>query len=166
MNDIENYIEDLLLLFEESKEIPLTRKIAVDKEELNRIIIEIQGSIPEEIKKAKKISEECDDYIEDAKRSADSIIRQAEITAQRLINEHEVYLAAVEKSSKLIRDSEQAAQTGIVDAMKYVDSQIAKTETNVLSSCELISAEFTKIENSLATTLDLLAESRENLRNG
>lgn len=166
MSDIEVYIEDLQLLYEESKDIPLTRKISVDKEELNRIIIEIQGTIPAEIKKAKKIVDQCDEYIEDAKKSSETIIKHAEIEAERLISEHEVYLGAVEEATQIREKAEDTANNGVLEAMKFVDDLLARTEDTIFDSREKINAEFRKIDETLANTLDLLYEAREDLRNG
>lgn len=166
MNDIETCIEDLQILYDESKEFPFSRKLAVDGEELNRIIIQLQGSIPEEIKRAKKIAEECDEYIEDAKRNAETIIRQAELQAEKLIDEHEIYMAAVEKSAELIKYGEDTGNTLIVDAIKFLDERIENAESNILNSCQLVNEEFDRIENTLVDTLKMLTETRKNLKEG
>jgi len=76
--EIFTYLESLEDLLENSKGVPFSNKCIVDKEEALEIIKEIILKLPDELKQAKWVKEERQRILEEAKKEADDIVKEAE----------------------------------------------------------------------------------------
>lgn len=127
MSELEVLMNRLEDLVEESKKIPMTNSIKVDKAEIEEIIYEMRVNIPKSIKEAESVVFECNEYLEHAQKEAKQIIEQAEMEATKLVSDHEVYIRAVDKAEELSVTTNQELNDAVMEAMLAVDSILEKT---------------------------------------
>jgi vacuolar-type H+-ATPase subunit H len=109
---------DVLYLLDQLEEVlgagsrvPLTSRTLVDEPEILDIIDQIRLSIPEEIKAAKRLTEERDQVIADARAEADRILREADAQVAERLGEHHLVRSAESRAADIQdRAIEQAAQ--------------------------------------------------------
>lgn len=120
-----NALEDLI---EKSTGLPLTGKCLVDREEVFEIISEMRMKLPEEIKQAVWINEERQKILQEAKKEANGIVKDAENRIPTLVDEHEITQKAYEKAEDIVAAAQKNAmeiKKGIND---YADGILNKLE--------------------------------------
>ena len=92
---------DILYLLDQLEEVlgagsrvPLTSRTLVDEQEILDIVDQIRVSIPDEIKAARRVTDERDQVIADAHAEADRILRDADAQAAERVGEHHLVRAA------------------------------------------------------------------------
>ena len=98
-------IEELLEQFDEALETGIKmpgKRTIVNAEKLRAVIDDIRLNIPSEIKQARGIVADRADIINNAKREADGIIRNAEERANALVSQEEITKMAREKAAEII----------------------------------------------------------------
>ena len=119
--EIFTLLENINDLIENSKEIPLTHKALLNKEELLDIIKDIRLKLPEELKTAKVIKEEHDKIIAKAQEEADGIVKEAENRIISMIDEHEITKKAYEQKDKIIENANDMAREISNGTKAYAD---------------------------------------------
>ena len=105
-------LETLEDIIREAKEVPLLKKAMLNQDELLDIVDEIKLKIPEDIKQAKWITEERTRILQEAKKEAEDVVKEAEKRIIQMVDEHEITRQAEEKSFEIIDDAKiQAKKT-------------------------------------------------------
>lgn len=99
---------DVLYLLDQLEEVlgagsrvPLTSRTLVDEPEMLDIIDQIRLSIPEEIKAAKRVTEQRDQVIADAHAEADRLLRDADAQVAERLGEHHLVRAAEARAADI-----------------------------------------------------------------
>lgn len=121
-------IEDLV---ESGGNVPFSKKVMVDSEELLDIIKEIRLRIPDEIRQATLIKEEKQRILSDAQNDADNIRNNAERKVQELIEEDEISKKVEERAKEMISKAQMNAKEIRVGAMEYADNLLLDTQENL-----------------------------------
>jgi vacuolar-type H+-ATPase subunit H len=136
-------IEDIL---ENSSAVPLTGKKVVDKDEMLEIIQEIRIKLPDEMKQASWIKEERQRILAEAQKEADTILKEAKLHLEQLIDKDEVTKKAEEMAQDIISKAQNNAKEIRIGSVEYADSILLETQEN------------------LKVLLDTLEENRQELR--
>ncbi len=164
MSSIDTQVELLYDLAENSANIPFTSSVKVDKDELFRILAELRNTIPEEIEDAKRIVRDCEKYIENAKSEAESIIKQAEFEASRLVSEHEVYKRAVEEGDLIRAKAEEDAENGLYQVTQYVDKLLESAGDSAEEARKIMEYQQNLLTDKFNETADIILQIREDMR--
>src|ERR1700738_3689148 len=97
-------IDKLADLLHNSKPVPLTDQVRVDKEEIYDLLDQMRATIPEEIKQARWIVKERQEMLAEAKREAERIVKEARERQQRLVGEEEVTKMAERAAEDIVED--------------------------------------------------------------
>jgi cell division septum initiation protein DivIVA len=119
---------DILYLLDQLEEVlgggshlPLTSRTLVDEQEILDILDQIRVSIPDEIKAARRVTQEREQLLSDARAEADRLVREAdEHIAARLAEHHLVRTAearAAEIEERALEEAERMRRE--TDAYAY-----------------------------------------------
>lgn len=175
MDSIENYLAQIEDILEDSKNVPFSGKVAVDRDMIYDIIDEMRLHFPEEIKEAQKVMDNREKYvkdaekrasliIEEAKKEADNILKDAENKATRLTGEHEIYKRAVQEGETLLEEAKQDAKNLRINAMDYADEILAKSEQAIKLTAENINSQSQSAQAYFNQMLETLYNNRQELR--
>ena len=90
-------------MIEEAKNAPLNNeRCVVDRDRVLDMIDDVKAELPVEIKRAKDLVANRNDYIASAKREADDLRDQAEDYAKHLINENAIVREAEKKADQIL----------------------------------------------------------------
>lgn len=99
---------DVLYLLDQLEEVlgagsrvPLTSRTLVDEPEILDIIDQIRLSIPEEIKAAKRLTDQRDQVLADARAEADRILRDADTQVAERLGEHHLVRSAESRAADI-----------------------------------------------------------------
>ncbi|MCD8499515.1 MAG: ATPase [Clostridiales bacterium] len=88
--DIESLLERLESLVISARSVPFSDNCMVDREEMLVLITMIRDELPGELKQAKWLLEQNRQLIAEARKEAETIMRDAEARMSRMIDEHEI----------------------------------------------------------------------------
>jgi len=164
MDSILKYLDTIEDILEDSKPVPFSGKIAVDREKIYEVIDEIRLNMPSEIRQSQKIIAEHDKIVADANAKASTLIKEAEDKVSKLIDEHEIYKQALEEGNEIIEESKKNARDMRINAMDYADEILVKTEEVVRESLDRISKQNQSVEDFFNQTVDIIYDNRMELR--
>ena len=125
---VDELLEDLSDLLEDSKELPVVNKIMVDKTQISDIIDEIKANLPAETRQAKRVVSERNKIIEEARKQAETLISAANKQRTDMLESSEIVISARREAQRIINEA-QAASVKIKNATNtYVDTVLQKTE--------------------------------------
>ncbi len=123
-----NLIDEVEDIVEAGTSLPLTNKVMINKEELLEIIKEIRIKLPDEIKQAAWIKEERQRILDEAQKSATTMIDEAETRLEELVDNEEVVRVAKESAEEILRRAELSAEEIKRGALEYADELLYDTQ--------------------------------------
>jgi hypothetical protein len=129
---VQGDVEDLLLRVREQVEIarsmPMSASVLVNREELLAMLDEAVQALPEELRHARWLLKEREEFLEEARRDAQDIREQAAATAARMVEEREIVRQADATARQIVHDAEAAARQIQHEAEDYIDQKLAAFE--------------------------------------
>lgn len=109
-NGIEEVIGTLYEMVQDAWSLPLgADKCVLERDKVLDLLDEINNQLPGEFKQAKTIVDARNDVITNAKREAESILKQAEAKAQQLVAEDRIYQQAKADAEQLMAETKAQA---------------------------------------------------------
>ncbi|MCL2408101.1 MAG: hypothetical protein FWC96_00590 [Oscillospiraceae bacterium] len=145
---VQELLEMLHAMISEAWGLPLgAEKCVIERDKALDILDEIKAQFPSEVAEAKRLIDARAEFINNAKREAESIRRAAEERARQLIDEQDVLRIANEQSREIVSDAERNSNELRRVANEYVDDAMKRSE------------------DALASALDEIRQSRIKFRN-
>lgn len=164
MDAVLKLLEELEDVLDQSKGVPFSNKVAIDKEEIYDIISEIRVRLPNDIKQSKLIVQERNKILIDAQKEAEGIARDAEEKMRRLVDEHEITKAAYAQSTEIIENAKKNAREMRIGATEYADEILAAAGTRIQEMMEKMREESMRVDEFYGHSLDVIYENRQELR--
>ena len=119
--------------------VPLgAEKCIIERDKALDILDEIRGQFPTEIAEAKRLLDARADFINNAKREAETIKRSAEERARQLIDEQEIVKIARTRSNEMLNHAETSSTELRRAANEYVDDAMHRTEEALTAALDEI----------------------------
>lgn len=134
MNDrnIEDIIGALYDMVQDARSMPLAvDKCILERDRILDILDEIIAQLPAELKQSRTIVESRNELINQARREADSILRQAQEQAQQMITKEAVYKEAKQKSDELVGQTQDRINLLRKAGNEYMDEALRQTEETI-----------------------------------
>ena len=126
--EIFTLLENLEELVENSKKMPFTNKIMIDQEDILDVVKEIRLKLPEDLKQAKWVREERERILEEPKKEADDVVKEAENRIISMIDEHEITKKAYEQKNQIMEAANENSRQITQGAKEYADNILADLE--------------------------------------
>jgi len=131
-------IEMLYNMISEAWGVPLGNdKCLVDREKALDILEEIKTSLPADLADAKRLVAQKAEYVERAKREGETIRKEAEERARKMMEEQEIVRKAKERAAELIAAAESNCQRLYQAANGYLDDALSATEESISQSLQM-----------------------------
>lgn len=111
-----------------SRPMPLSNSVMISREELLDLLGAAADRLPEELRAARWLLKERDEFLEQARAEGDAIVREASGRAEQLVQRTEVSRAAEERARRLVADAEAEARRLRREAEDYCDQRLASFE--------------------------------------
>ncbi len=129
----EQHIEDMITvlydMIQDARSMPLASdKCILERDKMLDMLDEIIAQLPGELKQSRTIVNSRNELIGQARREAESIIRQAQDKAKQLVSQEAIYEEAKRQCQEMIAQT-QAQVAGIRKASNdYMSESLRKTE--------------------------------------
>ena len=134
---IEDIISALYDMVQDARGVPLASDKCIGvRDKVLDMLDEIIAQLPAELKQARTIVESRNELIGQARREAESLIRQAQDKASQMVTEEAIYQEAKRQCQEMV----QQTQTRMADLRKasndYMDDALRRTEEAIAMSLE------------------------------
>ena len=147
---IEELLDLLYTEIEEAKNAPLNNdKCVIERDRVLDMIDDVKAELPVEIKRAKDLVANRNDYIASAKREADDLRDQAEEYAKRLVNESAIVREAEKQADQIIADAEEQCRMLKHAASEYCEDALRRVEEAVADAYDEVKHSRAKFRSAL-----------------
>lgn len=139
MNDrnIEDIIGALYDMVQDARSMPLAAdKCILERDRVLDILDEIIAQLPAELKQSRTIVESRNELINQARREAESILRQAQEHAQQMLTKEAIYKEAKQKSDELVGQTQDRINLLRKAGNEYMDEALRQTEETISKALE------------------------------
>ena len=143
--NIHEAIDRLEYLIGHSRQIPLTRTVVVDQEEVLACIDDLRLSLPDEIKQARWTLQEQQRLLSEAQAEAARTVSKAGERAQNMIGQHDLVKRAEKQAEAMLREASlkaeetrRAADRYAWDVMQSLETQLLRTVATVKKGVEAL----------------------------
>ena len=148
--------------------------ILVNKEELMSLLDELRRKTPDEIKRYQKIISNKEAIMDDARKKADNMVKEATVYTDQLVNEHTIMQQAYAQAGEIVEQAKQQAQQ-IIDsatvqandiqysAMQYTDDSLASIQAILSQSINETQEHNAQLVDSLNQILNVVNMNRAEL---
>lgn len=134
-NNVEEIITTLYEMVQDAWSLPLgAEKCVLERDKVLDLLDEISNQLPGELKQAKTIVESRNEVITNAKREAESILKQAEQRARQLMSQEEVYILAQQESNAMLKATQDKIKELRRVTNEYVDDALRRTEDAITTA--------------------------------
>lgn len=126
--DFYELIDRLESSVDQARSFPFTDNCIVDREELLILISMIRENLPSEIKQAKWLLDQNRQLIAEARKEAESIMREAETRMTTMIDEHEITQKAKLIAGQTIDNANASATQIRKKSMDYAKKKLGDLE--------------------------------------
>jgi hypothetical protein len=120
------------------RRLPFRNSVVIDQAEALEWIDQLRVTIPEEIKSARRVTNEVERLLEQAREEAEQILARAQEQATYLIEERELTRQAEELSHEIIRQAQVEAAEVRRGADDYASEVLVGLETDVMRTLKTI----------------------------
>jgi cell division septum initiation protein DivIVA len=150
--------EDVLLqlrdIIEAARPVPLSASSMIAKDEVLELIDEALAQLPEELRAARWLLKEREEFLARTRHDADEIIAQARARAERMVQRTEVVKAAEQRSYEIVDAAETEARRLHHEVEDFCDQKLASFEIVLERTQRLVAAGRAKLQGT-----NLLAEA-------
>ncbi len=142
---------DLLLrkaieLVATARPMPLSASSMINKDEVLELLQACLDRLPEEMRAARWLLKEREDYLKKARREGDEILAAARSQAEAMVQRTEVVKAAEQRARRMVEEAESTARRLRHETEDYCDTKLGS------------------FENALERILNTVREARERLQ--
>jgi cell division septum initiation protein DivIVA len=136
--------------------IPFGAKRLVDEDDCLDIIDQMRIAIPEEIRQARRVSQDRDRILAQAKEEAERVVALAREEASRLADVHEVAKAAQDRALAIQQQAEAEAQVTRSGADEYAQQVLLDLQQRL----DELTARLSAVEGTVNNGLAVLTEKQ------
>lgn len=130
--NIEDLIGNLYDLVQDARSMPLAAdKCIIERDTVLDMLDEIIAQLPAELKQSRTIVESRNELINQARREAEAVVRQAQEQAKELVMNESIYLQAKEQSEKMLAHAQERVNQIRKAGNDYMYESLRRAEETV-----------------------------------
>lgn len=133
----EDIIGALYDMVQDARAVPLAMdKCILERDRVLDILDEVIAQLPAELKQSRTIVESRNELISQARREAESIIRQAQEQAKQLVTKEAIYLEAKRRAEELAKQAQDRVNQIQKAGNSYMDESLRQTEETIAKALD------------------------------
>jgi cell division septum initiation protein DivIVA len=142
--------------------MPLSSSVMINREEVLELLEEAIERLPDELRAARWLLKEREDFLTKTRRDADDILDSARARAERMVQRTEVVKAAELRARQTVDAADEEARRLRLECEDYCDQKLASFEIVLERTMKTVAAGRTKLQgNPLAGNTETAAEPAE-----
>lgn len=113
---------------ETARSVPMSSSVMVNRDDLLALLEDALAGLPEELRQARWLLKEREEFLAKARREAEEIIDSGRQQAERMVERAEVVRESRRRAQQIIDDAEATARALRHEAEDYIDQKLATFE--------------------------------------
>ena len=150
-SDVEHMMRRLHDIVSSARPMPLSTSVMVNRDEVLDLIDETIARLPEELREARWLLKEREEYLAKVRREGDEILDQARARAERMVQRTEVVKASEARARKIVDLADAEARRLKNECEDFCDQKLASFEIVLERTMKMVGAGRAKLQGSLNT---------------
>jgi len=125
---LEGALQHLRELIETARTMPMSASVLVNRDEAMELLDQARRNLPAELRHARWLLKERQEYLEQAKRESTELLQSARVQAERMVERSDIVREARRSAQQIVADAEAEARRLQHAAEDYVDQRLAALE--------------------------------------
>ena len=126
--ELEELIDEAIAMVAQGRPLPMSSTVKVNKAELMEVLEEIREALPEELRRARWLLKEKEEFLAQARQERQEIIDQGRAQVARMIERQEITRAAEARARQIVAEARADARTLQRRVEDYCDHKLASFE--------------------------------------
>jgi hypothetical protein len=126
--DLETLLLRVREMVDSARTMPMSASALVNRDEALELLDDALRSMPEELRHARWLLKEREEYLSQARRDAEDIVEAARVQAERMVERTEVAREARRVAQQVIAHAEADSRRLRHEAEDYIDQKLASFE--------------------------------------
>lgn len=126
--DSETLLRRVIEIVNNAKPMPLSTTVRVEKDEVRELLEDALNRLPEELKRARWMMKEREEFLAKAQRDADEILEAARVRAERMVQRTDIVREANQLARRTVEEAKDDARRLRNEADDYCDQKLAAFE--------------------------------------
>jgi cell division septum initiation protein DivIVA len=152
--DAEALLREVIDIVALAKPMPLSASVLISRDEVLGRLDEIAERLPEELRQARWLLREREEFMAEQRRDADRLMEDVKAQAERMVSRTELVRQANTTAERIIEEAEESARRMRHEAEDYCDQKLAGMEIVLNRVLKTVSAGRERLQPQLEETLD------------
>lgn len=144
--DAEELLRRVADLIAAARPMPLSASAMINKEEVLELLDEAMTRLPDELREARWLRKERDEYLTKMRADGDEIIEAARTRAEQMVQRTEVVKAAEHRARRIVEGAEAEARRLRLECEDFCDQKLASFEIVLERTLKLVGSGREKLQ--------------------
>lgn len=126
--DTETLLRRVIEVVSNAKSVPLSSSVMVTKDELLELLEDALERLPEELRQARWMLKEREQFLSKVAREGDDILEAARVRAERMVERQEIVREARHTAQRVVEAAREEGRRLRLEAEDYCDQKLAAFE--------------------------------------
>lgn len=144
--EVEGLLSKLYQVIDSARPVPLSASSMINKDEVLAMVEEINAKLPDELRAARWLLKEREEFLAKVRREGDEILEVARGRAEQMVQRTEVVKAAEARSRQIVETADADARRLRLEAEDYCDQKLGSFENVLQRTLKQVSAGRAKLQ--------------------
>ncbi len=140
LNEVEQLLSRAINHVDTARAMPMSASVMINRDELLEILEEARARLPEEIRAARWLLKEREEFLARTGREGDEIVDQARARAARMVERSEVVKESERRARQIMEDAESNARAMRLQCEDFCDQRLAQFEIVLERTMKMVAA--------------------------
>ena len=143
---VESILREIRDLIEQARPMPVSRSVMINQAEVLDLVDEAAERLPEELRAAKWLLKQREEFLGRTRREADEIIDAARAKADQMVQQTEVVKAAEARARSVVDAADAESRRLKLEAEDFCDQRLASFEIVLERTMKVVNAGRAKLQ--------------------
>jgi vacuolar-type H+-ATPase subunit H len=135
---VELLLEEAIEILAEARPLPMSTTVKVSRDELLHILEQAQEQLPEEVRAARWLLKEREEFVARARREHQALIDEGRAQVSRMVERQQVVKDAEARARQILDDAQTEANTMKRQVEEFCDRKLARFESVLLQTTDTV----------------------------
>jgi hypothetical protein len=145
---VESVLREIRDLIEQARPMPLSTSVMINQAEVLDLVDEVNERLPEELRAAKWLLKQREEFLARTRREAEEILDEARAKAESMVQSTEVVKAAEARARQVVDAADAEARRLKLEAEDFCDQRLASFEIVLERTMKVVNAGRAKLQGS------------------
>ena len=165
--EVERLIQGLINVVDAARPVPLSSSSMINKDEVVSVLNDISLRLPDEIRAARWLLKQREDFLARTQREGDELIDLARARAGQMVQKSEVVKAAEIRARRIVDEAQSEARRLQLETEDYCDQRLASFESILKKTQKIVADGRTKLQGDpLSELKEAHVQEQEEIQGG